>query len=65
MTLTSEITIKNSSNQFYSEAAFVMNLTNNLPLVNNIADSIDRNFKTYHEKRFIPSEIVKMIQNGM
>ena len=65
MTLNSEITVKSSSNQFYSGAVFVVKLTNNLLVVNNIADDIDRNFEKFHKKHFIPSQIVKMIPNGM
>lgn len=64
MTVDSEIIVKNSLNRFHSVATFIIKLTDNLSLVNNIADSIDRNFKKFHEKHFIPSEIVKMIPNG-
>ena len=62
MTDNYKITMKTALN---SGAIFIIKLTNNLSLVQSISDSIDRNFKKFHKKNFIPSEIVKMIPDGM
>ena len=58
-----EITMKNSSD--LSGTILVMELTNDLLVVQNISDSISRSFRMFHERDFIPSEIVKMIPDGI
>ena len=65
MTVNSKITMKNTFNQFYSMATFVVKLTNDLSLLDTVADDIGRSFERFHEKQFMQSEVVKMIPDGV
>ena len=55
----------NMKNAWDSGAIFIMQLTNDLSLVQDISDSIDRHLERFHKKNFIPSELVKIFPNGM
>lgn len=59
------ITVKSTLDQFYSGVVFVVNFTNNLSSIDNVTDSIVRNFEMFHKRQFTPSEIVKMIPDGI